>query len=322
MKAAIKTSGLKLLNNRKIKVFVFFTILTTIIWLLIELSKTFTSTAFFKAEYKNLPKDKLLQVSPVSQVEVTIKAPGFNLLKYKLKAHKINFNLNNLSKKGSSYYILPNSQLSNINAQIIGETEILNIVKDTIFIEVGKNISKKVPIQTRADVKFKIGYNFIEKLKVEPDSVMVSGPKKYIDSIKEVSTIPFKISDVYENIEKEVELVIPENLKNIELSHQKVKLIGEVDKFTEGRIKIPVSIINEPEKVTVNPFPKEIEIIYQAGISNFNKINENSFTIVFDYKQYEGDTTTQFLTPIIKQKSEFVSTIKLIPNRIEFLLQK
>lgn len=322
MKKVVKKSDLTLQNNRKTKVFIFFLILTSIIWLLIELSKTYTSSAEFKIDYKNLANDKLIQVKPIQKVEVAIKAPGFTLLKRKLKSQKVSLDLSKLSKRGAAYYILPNAQLSNLNAQLTGEIELIRVLKDTIFIEIGTNTAKKVPVLPDTDIQFKLGYNFIKSLKVNPDSILISGPKKYIDSIKAISTTKLKLNDVYENINTELNLVLPKNSKNVKLSINKVKIAGDVDKFTEGNFKIPVTIINQPEGITVNPFPKEIDVVFQAGLSNFNKINENSFLIVFDFNQYEKDTTTQFLTPIIKQKSEFISSLKINPSHIEFLLQK
>ena len=322
MKAGLKKSDLTLQNNRKTKVFVFFLVLTSIIWLLIELSKTYTSSAEFKIVYKSLSSDKLLQVKPLSIVEVAIRAPGFSLLKRKIKSQKISLSLNNLSKKGASYYILPNSQLSNLNAQLTGDTEIIRILKDTIFIEIGTNATKKVPVIPKTDIQFKLGYNFTEKLKVNPDSILISGPNKYIDSIEHIATTQLKLNDIYENINMELNLVTPKNKKNVVLSTNTVRLTAIIDKFTEGSFKIPVTVINQPDEITVNPFPKQIEVVFQAGLSNFNKINENSFLIVFDYRQYENDTTTHFLTPIIKQKSEYISSLKINPAHIEFLLQK
>ncbi len=322
MKTVVSTSGISIKNNRKVKVFLFFLVLTSIIWLLIELSKTYTSSTVFNVEYKNLPNDKLLQTKPVAKLDVAIKAPGFNLLKYKFKAPKVSFNLNNLSKKGDLYYLLPNSQLSNLNTKLVGETEILSILKDTIFIEIGKNVSKKVPVVPKTEIKFKLGYNFIEKLSVLPDSIIITGSEKYIDSIKEISTVLLKLNDIYESIDSELDLIIPKKSKNLIFSSNKVRITGKVDKFTEGKFTIPVSIINEPDGVKVNPFPKQIEVVYQASITHFNKINDNSLLIIFDYKQYEKDSTTQFLTPVIKQKSEYISSLKIIPNQIEFLIQK
>jgi YbbR domain-containing protein len=322
MKTVVKTSGISLRNNRKIKVFVFFLILTSIIWLLIELSKTYTSSAIFKVEYKNLPSDKLLQIKPVSKIDVAIKAPGFNLLKYKVKQQKLSFDLSNLAKNKNSYFLLPNTQLSSLNTQLTGETELLRVLKDTIFIEVGKNITKKIPVNPKIEIQFKLGYNFIKKLKVSPDSILISGPEKFIDSIKEISTDILKMNEVYESIDEELSLVLPKKAKNVTLSINKIKIKGEVDKFTEGRFVVPVTFINQPPELKVNPFPKDIEVTYQVGLSNFGKINENSFLIVFDYNQYKNDTTTQFLTPIIKQKSEYISSLKINPSQIEFLIQK
>jgi len=106
------------------------------------------------------------------------------------------------------------------------------------------------------------------------------------------------------------------------MSAIKVKVNGKVDKFTEGTFKIPVTIINVPFGVKVTTFPKEIEVIYQAGLSNFSKITQNDVSVVFDYKQYENDSLITYLTPIITQKSNYIYALKINPPQLEFLIQK
>ncbi len=322
MKSSIKEKGISVKNNRKVKVFVFFLVLSFIIWLLIELSKPYTSEAVFKVEYKNLPSDKLLQNKPISELKITLKAPGFSLLRYKIKKHNISFSINNLPKKGATYYLLPNKQLSLISSQFSGEITVLDILTDTIFIELGNNISKMVAVVPKIDIKYKIGHNLMEKLKILPDSVMVTGAEKYIDSINEISTIPLNLNDVSQDINATLELVMPTKKSNLMFSVTEVKIQARVDKFTEGRFSIPVTIINEPAGVKINPFPKEIEVVYQVGLSDFDKITKNSFSIVFDYKQFERDSLIDYLTPNINKQSEFVAAFKIIPNQIEFLIQK
>jgi hypothetical protein len=264
----------------------------------------------------------LLQNTPISELKLAIKAPGFSLLKYKAKKYTISFNLNTLPKNNKGYYLLPNTQLSYLNEQLSSETEVVNVFQDTIFVNLGRSISKKVPVALKLDINFKLGYNFIEELLILPDSVLITGPEKYIDSISEISTIPFELNDVYENINTELLLQLPPNNKKIVLSSNKIMAIGKVDKFTEGNFTIPVAVINEPEGVKINPFPKEINVTYQVGLTNFNKIDENSVSIVFDYNEYKNDTLIRFLTPIIQQKSDFIYSLKINPNQIEFLIQK
>ncbi|PHQ55990.1 MAG: hypothetical protein COC16_04190 [Lutibacter sp.] len=322
MMTAVKKSNLSITNKRKVKVFLFILVLSSIIWLLIELSKSYTSSAIFTVEYKNIPSGKLLQSKPVSELNITLKAPGFSLLKYKLKKHSISLNLRNVVKRGSSYYLLPNQQISYFNAQLAGETEAMSVLNDTIFVELGNNKSKKVPVYLSSNIKFKLGYNLIRDIKIIPDSILITGSEKFVDSIKEISTESLQLSDVYEDINKELKLVLPFKNINVIVSTNKVKISGVVDKFTEGSFIIPVVLINEPEGVKINTFPKEIKVVYQAGLSNFSKITKNSFLVVYDYEQYKNDTLLKYLTPIIKQKSEFISSIKINPSQLEFLIQK
>jgi len=322
MKTVLKDSSLSTTNKRKFKVFLFILVLTSIIWLLIELSKTYTSSVLFKGVYKNVPTGKLLQSKPSSEINIALKAPGFSLLKYKVKTRKIDLDLRNLSKKGSNYYLLPNQQISYLNSQLSGENEIVSVLSDTIFIELGNNKSKKVPVNPSLDIKFKLGYNLVKSMKVIPDSVLVTGPEKYVDSIKELTTAVLKMQDVYNNIDTNLDLTLPAKKTNVIVAIKKINIKGEVEKFTEGKFKLPIIVVNEPDGVKINTFPKEIEVIYQAGLSNFNKITANSFLVVCDYEQYKKDTLIKYLTPVIKRKSEFISSIKINPDQIEFLIQK
>jgi hypothetical protein len=322
MKTTTASAIKSIKNNRKIKVFLFFLVLSSIIWVLMRLSNTFISPVVFKVEYTDLPKDKMVQKKPISEVELQIKAPGFMLLKYKFKKRKILLKLKNIAKTKSNYYILPNKQIAFLNSQFSNEIEIMSVLRDTIYIEIGNSISKKVPIIPNLEIQYKAGYNLVEKLVLIPDSVTVSGSKKLIDSIAGITTSPLKLNDVFEDIAVDLILKSPYKSEQIKMSAIKVKVNGKVDKFTEGTFKIPVTIINVPFGVTITTFPKEIEVIYQAGLSNFSKITQNDVTVVFDYKQYENDSLITYLTPIITKKSDFVYALKINPPQLEFLIQK
>lgn len=323
MKFEKNQTNISISTKRKVKVFAFILVLTSIIWLLIELSKISISTVKFNVVYTNLPANKLLQSNPTSNVNMNLKAPGFILLRYKIKAQKLAINLKNTIKSGSKYYILPNNQIASLNEQLNKETEVLNILEDTIFFDLGINKSKKVPVNLSLDIKYKLGYNLIDTIKVIPDSVLVTGSEKLIDSIQEISTSRLEIEDVFENINTELSLKLPtEKSEYLTISATQVKVTATVDKFTEGKFKVPITIINMPENIIMNTFPREIEVVYQVGLTNFNKINANSFLIVFDYEQYKRDTLIQYLTPVIQHKSEFISSLKIYPSQIEFLIQK
>lgn len=321
MKTLTKSSGISFRNNRKTRIFLFFLFLTSIIWFIVALSKPYTSSTKVSVVYTNLPSSKLLLNQPVKEIDILLNATGFNLIKYKINQPKIQLSLLNCKNNGTHYYLLPNNQIGQIKQKLNGSTTILKFLNDTIFVNLGNNIAKKVPVNAKLKVNFKIGYNFIKQLKISPDSVLISGPKNSLDSIQEIVTNNLELSEVYENIQEQLQLKKPKN-KNIKMAAYYVTATGEVDKFTEGKLKVPVQIINTPSQVKVIPFPKEIEVVYQAGITNFNKITSNSFSIVFDYEQYKNDTLVRYLSPLIAYKSELISTLKINPSQIEFLIQQ
>jgi len=322
MRTASNTSASALKNNRKLKVFLFFLLLTTIIWVLVELSKTYSTSVLLKVSYINSPPNKLLQEEPSAEIRASVRAPGFNLLKLKIKKAKVKIDLRNLVVAGNSHYVLTNRLASGLSAQIAGENEILSIERDTLFFNFGNKLFKKVPVVANVDIHFNLGYNLTNPLQIHPDSVLISGPEKYVDSIKELRTMYLDLNEISQHIDTELKLNTEGIEGFIDLSEDSVRVFGEVDKFTEGSFSVPVVIINEPVGIKVNPFPKEIDIVYQAGLSNFGKISKSSFTIVYDFNQYAADTLIKSLTPIIQQKSEFVSSLKIQPGEIEFLIQK
>jgi hypothetical protein len=316
-----KTSGINLKYNRKIRIFLIFLFLTSIIWLIVALSKSYTTTSKIKIVYINLPANKLLLKKPVSEIEGVINATGFNLIKYKIKPPKISLSLVESQKNGLKYYLLPNNQIISLTKKLESSSTLVKFLTDTIYVDLGNNITKKVPINSKLKINFKLGYNFIEDLKTIPDSISISGPKRSLDSILEITTKSLELNEVYEQVNVQLQLNAPK-WKNVKMSAKTVTIKGEVDKFTEGKLIIPVTIINVPKGIKVTPFPKEIEVVYQAGLSHFNRINSSSFEVVFDYQQYENDTLVKYLSPIVEQKSDLISFLKVNPGQIEFLIQK
>ena len=323
MKKKVASSLAFLKNDRSVRVFSIFLVLTTIIWFLIELSKTYSSIAYIKIDYKNLSNTQILQEAPLDRIEVGLRASGFNLMGYQLFTKKVTLDLTDAIYTSSNrhFVLLKNHQLE-IENQFSSETELLRFNRDTIFFELGATVSKKVPILLRLDVSYKPGYNLMSDIKMSPDSVLIIGPEKYIDTLEQLVTNKMVLSDVYESINSTASIVTNSEVNTINYSVLKVNVTGRVEKITEGRLTIPVRIINVPSEISVTTFPKNIDLVYQVGLSNFSKINEKSFDVVFDYNSYIADATLVYLLPIVRSKSKFVRSLDVRPGKVEFLIQK
>ena len=114
---------------------------------------------------------------------------------------------------------------------------------------------------------------------------------------------------------------LPENTQGIHYSDNKIQLSASVEKFTEDSFVVPFSIDGLPENTTITTYPKTVEVIFQVGMSSYKQISANDFKIVCDYKRAQKDKTA-YLRPEVVEKPTSVSSVRIIPNQIEYLIQK
>ncbi len=309
-------------KNKIPKAFIISLAFAFLFWSLIKLSKEYKTIISFTVDYINIPQDKLIQKTPLDKIEIQIKGTGFRLLTLNFKRKTIHLDARNLrKKKQSEYYFLIKNQTRAIQNQITGNYVVDHILKDTIYLNLGTLISKKVPVINNLDFEYKLGFNLVNNIKLTPDSIVVFGPESQINSLKSMQLEDIILKDISKDIYKIATIKRPELLDKINYRTKKVTITGKVDRFTEGTIKLPFHIINLPDSISVNTFTKTIDAVYQVALSDFNKVDKNSFEITCDYK-HSSINNLNYLIPRVSSKPDFVTSVKLIPNKIEFLIQK
>lgn len=307
-------------NNKKLRVFLLFLFLSILFWSLIKLSKEYIAEVEFDLVYSDVPNNKLIQNEPKKTVTLTLRTVGFKLLNYGFKRRALDYSLREIARKnGSLYFSETRSNTNFLQAQLSAETVVLNIQPDTLFFDLGVRKTKKVRIMSQVDFQFKTGFSFVKPFGMNVKEINISGPEKVIDTIYEVYTEPFELKDISESFEQKIKLMSPN--KAVDLSVDEIILTGEVDKITDGSYTIPFEIINLPKNVIIRTYPKEVKVVYQVALKDFNKIPENGFRVQCDYKQTE-DNNLEYLIPKIIEKPEIIHDVKIVPNKIEFLIKK
>lgn len=309
------------LQSKNIKMFLFFTFLSFAFWLLINLSKESINTAKFNVSYYNLPKTKVFQNEPQNSLKLEIKTHGFDFLTYQLNPKNLKINLAHLQYfKNNTYIYQPNNYLRDFQSQLSQKVELLSIGIDTLFFKFTTNAVKKVKVKPSLKINFKMGYNYTEPIKINPDSVTIEGPKAWLDSINEVSTDEIVLKDLSKNTTQTVALKKAENSK-LKYSISTVILNVYVDKFTETSLITGFDVINVPPTYTITTIPKEVNVKYQVSLTNFSKVTASMFKIVCNYAISSKDSLP-YLIPQIVEKPNFVKGVILTPSRIEYLIKK
>ena len=148
--------------------------------------------------------------------------------------------------------------------------------------------------------------------------VYISGAQKILDTI---SYLPTKSIELFQVKQKQKgTIAIDENgLDGIELYRHTVDYNLSIEKFTEGKLEIPIEILNPPKGKEVKIFPKQLNVIYKVSLKNFSKITKDDFKLVCDFKDI--DETQQFLIPKIVDKPEIVSSVRLNLKKVQFVLK-
>ncbi len=301
------------------KSFIGFLIASLLFWLLINLSKEYTTETTFLVNYKNLELNKTMLNTPEESITFNIKGSGFKLITTRFSKKTITLDLKKLQKRtGENFFLLTKNHNSEIQKQLKSGIKLVTILKDTIHFKINQLNSKKVPIKANLNITYKKGFDLNTPIKITPDSILLSGTSKDLKTINAIYTEKIDLINISESTTTELKLIIPERIR---VNNNKVSINLDIDKFTEGEIEIPINIKNSPKKESINIFPKTVIITYKVGLKNFNRINASSFDVFCDYNLTKKNNLS-YLVPHLNVKTNLVSSVRMIPNKIDFLIHK
>ncbi len=308
------------IRAKRLNVFLLFLVLAFFISMLSKLSSPRMHTLQFELQPLKLPPQELLVQDPLPKVDVTITTNGFNLLKIAFQKLLLKIDFTTLQKDDKAYYWNESEHRSKL-AQFFGANTTLESIRPTsLTFNYATQFVKKVPVFINVEPNFVIGYDLETPLKSHPDSIAIVGPKKYLENINKVSTKNITLNDVQKDIETTVDLDVSNYPAYLKFSKTKVLLTGKVDKFTEGKIAVPVQLVNLPKNLTLSIFPKEIPVVFYTSLSAYNSIDRNNFRIECDYNSL--DLSSNVMIPKLVLYPKSAKTAELQINSLEYVITK
>tara|TARA_R110002049_G_scaffold306635_1_gene505489 strand:+ start:64044 stop:65006 length:963 start_codon:yes stop_codon:yes gene_type:complete len=319
----IKTLKSKIIagfKNRKINVFLVFLLLSFTILIFTKLSKQYTNTVVFNIKKVNVPPEAVILNDSNTTLHITLKTHGFGWLKYYLKKPVVSIDFAEEVSKTPSKFIWGKSKAYLKNTQFGKQEEVLNIMPDTLIFRYDVNMVKKVPVILNSEIKFSPGFDVFDAIKPSPDSVVVIGAKELVSKVKHIETEALKLNEVKANINKIVALKIPQKNKGLKFSDKTVTIQAHVEKFTEGVLKMPINIVNVPDGVLLNYFPKIVNVTYYTSLDHFNAITSKDFKVACDYAKVTQ--AQSFLIPELVKSPKTIKSAKVNQQRIEFIIKE
>lgn len=302
-----------------LKTFLFFLGFSTVIWIFVQFSKQYTVAVELPLSYINIPKDKLLVDKNPSTLTLRVRDYGFNIARYKLFPPVLNVDVSESREEGRQLVYDLEQQKPSITTQLNLDFENVTFLQNNLRINYEQKAVKTVTIVPNVELGFSVGYSALEEIKLQPDTVRISGPQSILDTLEEVSTVQLKINNISKDLQGSIKLD-KGGLDKVTFFQEEVNYSLRTDKFTEGRVEIPIELQNVPEGHNIVIFPKEVVVFYQVSLNDFDKIKPTAFKVVVDFRNElprEG-----FLLAQVIQKPSLVNNVRLNEKKVQFVAKR
>ena len=310
--------------SKKLYVFFICCILSSLTWVLIKLSNEYTEVLDYPVSFINIPSDKILTSDLDTVFTVKLKSKGYRILSNRIfkKRLPIEIDLSDLlENKFGRTHIIPSANLFQTISNQIHYSNIISVFPDTLIFRFEKTCSKRVPIKASITLRFAPQYKLVDSLKFSPDSVIITGPKKSIDTINEIISLPVSLTNLNKNQDVILRFSPIYKKGKVLVSPPSSILHVHVEKYTETTLEVPVEIENKKNELSVRVFPEKIKITYLVPLSKYKDVKADMFSAVAEILD---------ATPLEEQKIKitirtfptFVEIKKIEPDKVEYLYIK
>jgi hypothetical protein len=319
---AIKSLRFYLSNKKFITIF-FCILISTALWFLNALGKTYTTSIFYPVRYVDMPKNKVLSNEPPAKLELKVTAPGYTIVSYRILMtySPIELNLDNVTRNvkptPDGYLIRTESLIKNISSQVSTDITITSVNPDYITFRFDSLETRTIKIKPIVETTFKQQFNLAAPIKVMPDNAQVKGIRADIDTIRNIYTEKKSFSSLNKTLEHTLRLIAP---ANTEIQPIKVKIEIPVDEFTEKELMVPVTIINNPVTQEIKLFPSAVKMTFLTSLAQFKTISASDFKVVADYTDIKQGVLA---LPIkIEKRPDYLLSLKYTPETVEYLIER
>ena len=288
---------------------------SVILWISISLSSDYYTTFEIPLKLTNFPPGYATGSPLPGRISIKLKGIGWKLIAANLTSES-DYTVPVGNESGKRTINLYNYQAD--NQWLSSEAEIINISPDTLSFYVEKITSKSIKIIPNLSLSFKNGYGLASKIKIQPDSTIVSGPASYVRNLEIIPTILYKFNKLNDQT---VERVPLKSITGMTYKNNYTYVTLDVQKIVDKNFdNLPVKVIDVPRDRDVVLLPNRINIAVHGGIDILGKMDTTQFKAFVYYRDVVLDTLGS-VKPHIKMPDN-TSLLYIKPERLRYIIKK
>jgi hypothetical protein len=310
--------------SEKAYIFLFCLLLSTFFWLLTALSKEYSTSLSLPVEYTALSDQFVLTSEPQKFLNLEVRGTGFQLLgqQWSLDDQRIEVDLNAAKPHyEEGLYFLKTTELRNkVIQKIDHDLSLRYISPDTLYFHTALRKSKKVPVVFDHDLTYASGYRLRSDFTVSPDSVTVSGPAYFIDSLTFIKTEKKTSKNLEDSLTLQLQMVADKEVGGVMVEPARVNILVPVEKFTEKKLTLTIIPKSEVSGIDLKTFPDEVLLTLIVPLSKYEYVDSSIVKANVHYTSEKKEYKK--LKVEVEGLPPYASILKSEPEKVEFIIRK
>lgn len=275
-----------LTKNIALKIVAF--ILALMFWFNVVTNKSYEHEFDVSFQIQDISENLILTTPPPEQIKVRLSGTGKQIIAFLVKKPTLLYSASEFERGIYKIELKPEDLSFNdeITAHIVAIHEPQNFTFKFEKLE-------ERTVKIKADVKIKPapGYTLIGDLMIEPDSIKISGPRRFVRYLKSISTEKLEL----DNIKKSVNTNLALNLVDSMFLRPEVnfvKVVRQVVPLIEKKIgPVEIQTYNSKLYQTIDFAPESLHVIIEGPKGIIDSLNPSNFSVSLNFRNIEPGTT-------------------------------
>lgn len=317
---SIAKSAKSFVTGKDLFIFVFFLVLTTILWFLQSLSRVQKSSITIPLEYVDLPEGFCQSENLCDTLVVDVEGRGWSLIPHYFKSVASSIEPVRVNTKKyfeGSNTVSTKVYYDDIKSMLGEQIKVLSINPEYIDIKLSKILSKKVPLALNAEIKPYTQYVSLQPV-LSPSFIEIEGTKEALDRIDTVYTV--NSDDLFFNIKEDFRDSIALDFDEHIISKQKkVEVVVPVEQYTEKVIEtVAINVVGVPSSQKLRVFPATAKVICKTALSSWKNLGPSQFTLAVDYQDIQSKSDKVDIKVLKQPTSAF--DVRVVPEKVEYII--
>lgn len=270
---------MRLLDNYKVKLVAL--IIAILIWFFVVTENDYEHVIQVPVSVLNIPDDKVILNDLPDFVKVKVKGTGKDLIALGVRrGARVTLDLSDVDYK-KTFALEPTDVFLSRPTGAIQAIEV--IMPDSITVLLDDFERKKIPVKSQINFKVAPGHTQVGDIRINPDSVVVSGPRSIVSQLNELPTEELEYQDLIADLKETVALA-PLSSNKVRVSLNKVQISLNIQKLVEITFTgVQVQVRNAPKSVNVYPRPSRLSLVLEGGGELLAQLDRKDIIAYLDY---------------------------------------